>query len=135
MIECQKNNRGWILVDAMFGIVIISFVVLALMASYIQTTKSTSYSDKATQATYIAQRGLESLKKYDGGITAPVLPATTTSGIFTITYQQDAITKQLSHIAALNIAPVRIIVTWPEPNTQKTNTIQVSSYYFYYDNP
>ena len=115
MIGCRNNNRGWILVDAMFGIVIISFVVLAMMASYIQTTKSTSYSDKATQATYLAQQGLESLKKYDGGITpitAPVLPATTTSGVFTIAYQKDDATKQLSPqispITALNLSLIHI---------------------------
>jgi Tfp pilus assembly protein PilV len=130
-----NNQAGWIFIDSLTATLIIAVGVLAMLVAYTQTTRATSYSDKATQATYLAQQGLESLKKtYDGSTTAPVLPATATdsSGVFTISYKVDTATQLLSPVSNLNVVPVTITVSWTDQSSKNVTSISVSAYYYYF---
>lgn len=128
------NSRGWVLIDSLFAIVILSVGIAAVLGAFTQTSKSASFSDKATQAAYLAQQGLERLKYYDGKTVAPTIPASTTSGIFTISFEHDTATKALSPASDLNITPVKVTVNWTDPAfNNATRSISLSSYYFFYD--
>ena len=128
------NNNGWILLDSLLAFLILTVGVLAVITAFTQTTKSASFIDRATQATYLAQQSLEKLKYFDGKTFAPVLPTTTTRGIFTIAYQHDTATQAMSPPNGLNLVPIKVTVTWLDPAfNNTTRSIAISSYYFHYD--
>ena len=128
-----NNQSGWILLESLIGTTIIAVGITAIMASYVQTTKSASFSDNATQATYLAQQKLENLKKtYDGSATKPVLPATATSGIFTVSYTEETTTEAAAPIAGLKVVPVTVTVAWTDSSSSAQNSVNVTAYYFYY---
>ena len=128
------NNNGWLLLDSLLAFLILTVGILAVITAFTHTTKSASFSDKATQATYLAQQSLEKLKYFDGKTIAPVLPSTNTQGIFTIEYTHDTATQAISPLNGLNLVPVKVTVTWLDPGFKNTpRSIAISSYYFHYD--
>ncbi len=132
--ELVRRHNGWILLDSLLAFLILTVGILALIAAFAQTTRSAAFSDQATQATYLAQQSLEKLKYFDGKTIAPVLPATSTRGIFTIEYTRDTATQALSPANGLNLIPVKVTVSWLDPAfSNAPRAITISSYYFYYD--
>ncbi|MHC1758868.1 MAG: hypothetical protein AB9917_05005 [Negativicutes bacterium] len=127
-----RNQSGWVMAEALIGITIITVGLLAIMASQIQTTKTATFSDNTTQATYIAQQKLEKLKKtYD---ITNVIPDTSTcsatNGIFTVSCANATVT---SPVAGLNIVPVTATVSWTDSSSQQVNTLKLTTYYFHKD--
>ena len=130
----HKNQSGWFLIDSLIGITIITVGVVAIMASYIQTTKSSSYSDHATQAAYLAQQELEIVKKtYDGGTVRPVLPANGSNGIFSYSFAEETATEAALPVAGLNIVPFTITVSWTDASSTQQNSISITAYYYYFN--
>lgn len=127
-----ESQSGWIMVEALVGITIITVGILAIMASHIQTTKTATFSDHTTQATYIAQQELEKLKRtYD---ITQIVPDTSTcsptNGIFSITCSTATIS---SPVIGLNIAPVTATVKWTDSSSQQQNTLKLTTYFFHKD--
>lgn len=130
----STNRSGWALVESLIGMTILVIGLLAIVASQIQTTKTASFSDNTSQATYIAQQKLELLKK-DYDITTNPVDATalttkcsTTSGIFTIECTSPAVTTPVS---GLNLVPVSVKVKWTDSSSTKENNVTLTTYYFY----
>lgn len=64
--DLMKSEKGWILVDSLVGMVVLSTAVIALLLAFTQATKGTVASMNRTQATYLAQQTLERFKAQDG---------------------------------------------------------------------
>lgn len=56
------NNKGFTLIEVLFGLIILAVGLLALAALQITSTRGSSFSNNVMQATYLAQDSLESLK-------------------------------------------------------------------------
>lgn len=123
----SNSRRGWVLVEALIGMTILVVGLLAILASYTQTTKTSTFSDNTTQATYIAQQELEKLKRdFDATTTTPdVAKCSTKNGIFTI---KCTLATGTAPFSDLNIIPVSAKVSWNNPNE---GSITVTTYYFY----
>lgn len=90
-----KSEKGWILIDSLLGMVILSTAIIALLLTFTQATKGSIVSTNRTQATYLAQQTLENLKLQDGNEKID-MPATLTAGKYIITIEPlavSAITK------------------------------------------
>lgn len=126
-----RNQSGWILAEALIGITIIAVGILAIMASHIQTTKTTNFSDNTTKATYYAQQELEKLKKtYDITQTIPTDPITCASpgGIFSLSCAVDVAALP---VTGLNVVPVSATVTWTDSSSPQPNTLKLTTYFFH----
>ena len=126
-----ENQSGWVIAEALIGIAILTVGLLAIMASHIQTTKTATFSDNTTKATYIAQQELEKLKKtYDITQQVPADPLTCTppGGIFTLSCSTDTATLP---VTGLNVVPVSATVTWTDSSSSQQNTLKLTTYFFH----
>lgn len=109
-----KSEKGWILIDSILGIFILSTAVIALLLAFTQSTKGSVTSTNRTQATYLAQQTLENLKLQDGSktIDTTVVPSSDKYTIVIDTPAVSAITNALD----LNIylKPYRVTVSWSD---------------------
>jgi len=134
----RNNQQGFILIDSLVGMVVLSIALLALMALFIQTTKGTVATDNQTKATYIANEQLSRLKVYDGQqkdrssalwTTHPILAQDVNHGtIFTVTTSVVPVAEVPADLHADTI-PVRATVSWNEPIGARQ--LQVITYYYY----
>ena len=125
------NNRdGWILLDSLLAMLILTIALLAIALTHTYTTKTSTFSDRTAQATYIAQQELEKLKRdYDATSTQPdVTKCSTANGIFTI---ECKIVTGVAPFNDLNLIPVSAKVSWSDP---QPNSVTVITYYFYKTN-
>ncbi len=127
------NQSGWVLAEALIGMTVLIVGLMAIMVANIQTTKTATFSDNTTQATYIAQQKIEELKKNYDITNNPVDAAALTNcssvnGIFTVQCSIPAVTAPLS---GLNLVPVSVIVKWTDSSSAKENNVTLTTYYFY----
>lgn len=133
-----KNQQGWILLDSLIGIVILSVAILAIAANFMETTKGTLATDNQTKAAYLAHEQLSRLKIYDGQkqdrnsavwMTTTNLPAEQNhSTVFTVetsVLPADEIPADLN----TDVIPVKAVVTWNE--STGTRQLQIVTYYYY----
>ena len=128
-----NNRAGWVLVDSIIGITIISLGLLAIIAAYIQTTKTASYSDNATQATYLAQQKLEKIKKDFDGSSSPAAcpsPADPPNGIFSFVCSA---VNPATPVTGLNIVSITYQVNWLDASSAQNRSISLAAYYYYFD--
>ena len=122
------NNRdGWILLDSLLAMLILTIALLAIALAHTYTTQTSTFSDRTAQATYIAQQELEKLKRdYDATTSQPdVTKCSATNGIFSI---ECKIVTGVAPFNDLNLIPVSAKVSWSDPNP---NSVTVITYYFY----
>lgn len=132
VLALLKKQTGWILVDSLIGVVIITVALTALMGAYIQATKVNSFNHNYTNAVYIAKKNLEDLKQYEGTPTIKSLPSSLTNPsktvvdnvTFTIMIEPAAISGLDS-----KIYPYRVTVSWTEANQSAMRSISMVSYF------
>lgn len=131
MLKTPNNQRGWVLIDSLLGVLIISVACTAVMLAYTQSTKATGLAANRAMAISMAQRILEGFKSYDGGTTTP---PTTIDPLdpkynFDPNYKIEISKPTVSAISGNSkIIPVQVTVSWPASNP--TNSIQMVSYYY-----
>lgn len=133
-INILTSQRGWILLESLIGVVILSVAILALLLSFAQTTKGTAASTNRTQATYLAQQALDKLKAQDGNpsIDSSVSVIPPSNGIFTIAISTpsvsvisaDANTDKLSNY----LKPYQVQVSWVEQPSGVSNMVTMTGY-------
>jgi len=134
-----KNQQGFILVDSLIGMVVLSVALLSLAALFIQTTKGTIATDNQTKATYIANEQLSKLKVNDGlkkdrgnpdwVIVPKTLLAEGNHGtIFTVQTSVVPATEVPADLHPDTI-PVKATVSWNEPTGPRQ--LQMITYYYY----
>ena len=133
LMKYIENQSGWILAEALIGMTVLIVGLMAIMFANIQTTKTATFSDNTTQATYIAQQKIEGLKKNYDITNTPVDESALTAcssvnGIFTVQCTSPAVTAPVSK---LNLVPVSVIVKWTDSSSTKENNVTLTTYYFY----
>ncbi len=121
----RNNERGWILIDALIGVVIVAIALTALAVAYRQAAVVTISSTNQVRALNIAQDTLEGLKRYDRQ-TAITLPARTTVAPFTVDVAQLAV-SQVNYLPKL--VPVEVTVTWTEAGGAN-GSVRMTGYYY-----
>jgi type II secretory pathway pseudopilin PulG len=127
-----RNNRGWIMLDSLIGVIILSIALVALAGTYIMASKSNTSSKNYGQALAFAQQYTEDYKRVnntnfttvDPNTAFPDQTVTSATGV-TFTAKSKILT-----VAALPsaIVPVQIAVSWTEPSGNKQ--ISVVNYYY-----
>ena len=120
-----KSQKGFIFIDALVGMIILSVALTALAVAYRQTTITTVAARDYNNAVYLAQQAAEELKKNDGRQVGNA-DWTITNTISTI----NGVRYTINIPAPTNIEllkPVTIGVSWPE----NTTGINITSYYYF----
>lgn len=131
MLKTPNTQCGWILIDSLLGVVIISVACTAIMLAYTQSTKATGFAANRATAISIAQRILEGFKSYDGGATAPptTIDPSDQKYNFDSNYKIQISNPTVNAISGNSrIIPVQVTVSWPASNPN--NSIQMVSYYY-----
>lgn len=122
-----KSQRGWIFMDSVFGMVLLSIAIIALVFACTQSIKSTAAASNRTQATYIAQQALEKLKAQDGkeaiDISVVQSPITASNKIvYTIVPEELSVLEIATdtHELGKNLKPYKVTVRWPERGGENT---------------
>ncbi len=68
-----NQDCGLTLIEVIASIVLISVILLSFMGMFLQTSRTTATSDDIVNATYIAQKGMESIYKYRTALTREAL--------------------------------------------------------------
>jgi len=114
--KLAKSQKGWILIDSIVGMVILSTAVIALLLNFTLATRGTNSSTNRTQATYLAQQALETLKAQDGR--SVILPqAAENRGIFSISSPTIAPVLAISGDAknlSTYLKPYQVTVSWSD---------------------
>ena len=132
MFRYIKDEKGFILADAMIGMIIITTALIAVLAAYTQTTRVSSTTTARTHATYLAQRTLEDLKRFDGGAVL-TLPEQSIERRESVEYTINARTINVNTVTNTDglrtyLLPVQVTVTWQEKG--QNNTLNMISYYY-----
>lgn len=144
-ISCRNNDKkssraGFVIFDALLGILLVSIAVVAIIWALTQNTKTVSYSNNYTKATYVAQAKLEELRERDGASTElqdndPLLAADTIvreGTTFNLTLSRHTETQTALNtamgVSANKVVPVRVTVAWSEAG--KAESITMHAYYY-----
>ena len=133
----RLRRNGWVLVDALFGMVILSIALTAFGLLYRQVSIGNTSNRTYTNAVYIAQSVLEDIKQYDGTATIRALPVaslnhteTRDNVVYTVVVSAQTVTA--SGFDKDHIYPYKAVVSWTDnalmPSAQRS--IQVSAYYY-----
>lgn len=66
-----RNQKGWILVDSLIGMILLSVALLAILGTFTQYVSTTSTTRNNNNAVRIAQQISEELKVNDGSKSTP----------------------------------------------------------------
>jgi hypothetical protein len=127
----HNNMHGWIFIDALVGIVIVTTALTCILLAYTQLTKATILTTNKTQALYIAQQALEYFKFNDGQTAGTVYPnfayqssVTAANGSnYTVSVNQSV---SVNVNGNTKIYPVQVSVKWNNTDTP----IMLTSYYY-----
>lgn len=138
-----KSQEGWILIESLVGIVILSTAVVALVLGFTQATKGTTESTNRTQATYLAQQALEDLKAQDGDstidttrVSSSVVIPPTNGIVYTVTADPlpvSAITSDTKQLGVY-LKPYQVTVSWVD-STGGNASKNVKLVGYFYVNP
>jgi Tfp pilus assembly protein PilV len=111
-----KQSRGFLLIEVLIALVILSISLLAFAALMATTTRNNSSGNHLTEAATLAQDMLEQLRAMPYGMITPNTPATDTKvGKYT------GISYTRSWVAVPNIPPpsdtlkvITITITWAD---------------------
>lgn len=125
-----KSQTGWILIESLVGMTVLTVAILALLLAFTQSTKSDVASTNRTKATYLAQQALDILKAQDGQSAISTAGIATNSGIFTITISipsVSAITSGTNNLSTYLI-PYQVVVSWNDSSSSATNNVTMIGY-------
>ena len=112
--DLMKSEKGWILVDSLVGMVVLSTAVIALLLAFTQATKGTVASMNRTQATYLAQQTLENLKAQDGN--SIIKTEDSSVGKYTIVVDTPSVSSIETGTEDLKryLIPYQVTVSWSD---------------------
>lgn len=135
----ESGRGGFVIFDALLGILLVSIAVVAIIWALTQNTKTLSYGNNYTKATYVAQAKLEELRERDGASTElqdgdALLAADTIvreGTTFNVTLERHTGTQTALNAAlpeANKVVPVKVTVAWSEAG--KAESITMHAYYY-----
>ena len=122
----RQTQKGFVLLDSLIGVTILSIAICAMALMYMHTTKTIANSAGRTKATYLAQQTLDLLKAQDGSqtLTDPIHDSSDGYTVEIATPSVSAISPD-STIKAYLI-PKQVTVTWTENGQQ--NSVKMIGY-------
>lgn len=127
-----RGQKGFILIDSLVGIIILTVALLAILLTYRQATITAVSARNYNNAVYLAQQTVEELKKnngkteFDPFVESPV----TIKGIqYTIKLTQLTITEVQANT---NLRQYKVTVAWDERINSKVvpRDVQLVDYYY-----
>ena len=132
----SKNERGWVLIDALIGVVIVAIALTALAMAYRQATVVTVSANNPATAVLVAQQIAETIKQKDAATYSGFLaglPATVTvppnPTVFSIAAVEQPPDADIHASMRDYLRPVKVTVTWTEAGG--TYSVGVISYYYF----
>ncbi|WP_378956353.1 hypothetical protein [Pelosinus sp. sgz500959] len=136
----RNHQKGFILIDSLVGMVVLSMALLGLAAIFMQSTKGTVATDNQNKAAYIANEQLSRLKVHDGqkqdrnstvwATTKTVSQSNGTSNGMTFTVITEVVpAEDVPADLHADTIPVRATVNWSEPTG--TKQLEFITYYYY----
>ena len=123
LLFCRKalprNEKGWILIDALIGVTILAVAITAGIMMAQQTTVNTKYNANYAKAVLLAQREMEALKQSQDGTAQPLVLSEwpkTEPAAASPHYPESTITVISPEFASphSNLVPVEVRVDWLE---------------------
>lgn len=134
------NEKGWILIDSILGIVILAVAIMAISTGYQQALATTSAAHERNNAIYLAQQVLEELRVNDGlkAFNSSVVSVVTPTRIDGIDYNLSIDTSSNGYSDIQNqiesgkllIQPVHVMVTWVESKSKQQRSVDLTTYYY-----
>lgn len=131
-----KNERGWILIDALIGMVIVAIALTALAVAYRQASVVTVSANNQATAVLVAQQIVETIKQKDAATYSGFLaglPAAATvppnPTVFAIEATEQSPDLDIHDSMRNYVRPVRVKVSWTEAGG--TFSVNVISYYYF----
>ena len=126
MKKILKGQKGFIFIDALVGMVILTVALTALAVAYRQATITTVAAREYNNAVYLAQETAEKLKVNDGKKATTVEAADwtqfdTSTTINNVEYRVKTNTTDVN-----SLKQTKITVSWPK----NTTGISIVSYYY-----
>lgn len=128
-----KGQQGFVYIDVLVGMVILTIALTAFAVAYQQSTRGTAAASQNTVATHLAMETLENLKRYEGtGSTTRASAEWQTTGSAKVNHVQYQVTTSViadreltsTQIAANSrIIPVQVTVAWA------TGSVTMITYY------
>lgn len=133
-LEMLNNERGWIYIDSLVGMIILGLAVVAIAGVFTQSTESTITIKNQTKATYVAYQRLSELKRYDHFGLERTNREWETSSIVQETDLQFKVNTQvlpseeIPEEFDLGLIPVKATVEWDEFG--KKRKTEIITYYY-----
>jgi Tfp pilus assembly protein PilX len=132
MLRISSNQRGWVFIDALIGMVIVALALTALAMAYRQTAVVSASATNYLRAVYIAQEALDNLKgQVDNTQNLPNPSSYHVERgniVYDVIYSLPAATTDRLGNAITNLFSYSVTVQWTE-NGQAVQIV-VSSYYY-----
>lgn len=131
-----NNQKGWIYIDALVGLIVLSVGLLALTIAFRQSTITGTRNTNYDQAVYIAEQTVEEFRRNDGRQIANADFSLTTPQTFRgIVYNIEGTPIAVNNITELItnhlILPYRVTVSWTDNATNNIHSVQLISYYYF----
>ena len=108
-----RSQRGWILIDSLIALVILSVALTALAMAYRQASVTSYAATNNAQAIYLAQQQMEILKSRDNTVAvSSSLPADTYLAVNQISYLVQFSRPALPAGFPSVLYPVQVTVSW-----------------------
>ena len=120
-----KNQKGFIFIDALVGMVIFTVALMALAVAYRQVTITTMTARNYNNAVYLAQAAVEELKKNDG---QTIFDNTLINPKIIINNLEFTIIPTILSSSTTLLRKVEVSVSWSN-NTNSPPVTLVSYYY------
>lgn len=125
-----RGRRGWILIDALAGALIVTIALGALAMAFTQASGTAANATNYVKAVYFAQQALDDLKRQiDGKEALPTIAAPVLSDpAFTVQYSgpRDVYDRLNNKVAKLYAYDA--VVSWTERGQQRR--VAVTGYYY-----
>ncbi|MBP2635081.1 MAG: hypothetical protein H6Q72_988 [Firmicutes bacterium] len=129
-----NRQQGYLYMDAVSAIFILSIALLAISGMFVYATKLSSSANHYTAATNMARQQMELLKRWTASDWSdPSLPASIPwqgdpdkLTVNKMTFEVETIINQPSNIDP-SLLQITVIVSWKEPNG--TKNVQLTTYF------
>ena len=110
--KCKKKHGGFTLVEVLIGLVLLATGILAVAALQVTSVRGHFGSNHLTQATYIAQDTMESLRNTDFGLVPPTSAVSNTES----TTVQGTTFMRTYYVSPVNagLRTITCTVTWKD---------------------
>ena len=134
-----RNQKGWMLIDALIGLVVLAVALLAMASGFRQAVTGTVMAGNRTKAAYLAQQQLSDLRRYEHrGYDRSRVDIWNTSSAYSdpnpgsqLQFQFNSAvleTAQIPDGLDNDIIPVQAIVQWTDATGPQT--FKVVTYYY-----